>query len=422
MDDEGTNDSGYNAYHTSDTIPSDEIQVWNGTKWAILAGTYVDESDYLKYGDKDGYLIDTPLQQPKLAYADASKNLPMRGQKGIGGQDFPVLEEEEVFPEKLAASFGTGAGTQLTPDENEIVAELGDLGISGNSRALPELEKVPLFPEDKEGEDKIAKGKKRGEVYLLHFNVSPDEVIPSSREDAYTKKFHARHYLGFAEGVGGAQRRIEQHYQATSGVKLIDAIHAKGITFTVARIWEKKDRNFERQLKNQGGLSRHCPICKKLGIDRDSLYRKQVPAMSEGIQTVEKETQVAPAEPEHGPDFVEQEKVIPKTAYPSAKIAQEADEAVSHVFYIEVPPDARDAFWREPPEGKLEFWAFKGRPSVLPNETVYFTFDKVPVGETTVYKLEPPGQSACGETGDFLKYWKLLWLPSAFKKYASMIL
>ncbi len=265
---------------------------------------------------------------------------------------------------------------------------------------------------------KTAKGKKVGEVYLLHFDIDPKAEVPASREDA-SKPFHARHYLGWAEN---AQTRINQHYQAQSGVKLIDAIHAKGITFTVAKVWSKKTREFERQLKNQGGLSRHCPICHRLGIDRDSLYRKQVPAMSEGIQTVEKETQVAPAEPEHGPDFVEQEKVIPKTAYPSAKIAQEADEAVSHVFYIEVPPDARDAFWREPPEGKLEFWAFKGRPSVLPNETVYFTFDKVPVGETTVYKLEPPGQSACGETGDFLKYWKLLWLPSAFKKYASMIL
>src|SRR5208337_556518 len=52
-------------------------------------------------------------------------------------------------------------------------------------------------------------------------------------------------------------------------------------------------------------------------------------------------------------------------------------------------------------------------------ETVYFTFDKVPVGETTVYKVEPPGQSACGETGKYGDHWKLLFLPSELKKYAS---
>ncbi len=265
-------------------------------------------------------------------------------------------------------------------------------------------------------------------VYLLHFNISPEAVIDPSREDAINP-FHARHYLGYSQ-KSNPQARIEQHYQATSGVKLIDAIHAKGITFTVARIWDNVDRNFERKLKNQGGLSRHCPICKKLGIDRDSLYGKRVPDLSEGTQTVEKEIQVAPVEAEHGPDFVEQEKVVPKTAhipqkvesvYPRVKTAQEIDEAISHVFYIEVPPDVRETFWREPPKDKREFWAFKGRPSVLPNETVYFTFDKVPVGETTVYKLEPPGQSVCGETGEYGDHWKLLWQPSLFKKYASLV-
>jgi len=195
----------------------------------------------------------------KQAYADQSANLPLRGQKGIGGQDFPVLEEEEVFPKAAA-----GASTSLMDDEEELLTE-AKTQFDSAGKSAPKLERVPLFSEEK----------------------SPDIVKESSD-------------------------------------------------------------------------------------------------------------------------------------YPHIKTAQEPENSVASVFYIEVPSDVRDSFWREPPEGKLEFWAFKGRPSVLPNETIYFTFDKVPVGETTVYKVEPPGQSACGATGLYLDHWKLSWLPSAFKKYASI--
>ncbi len=132
-----------------------------------------------------------------------------------------------------------------------------------------------------------------GQVYLLHFDIKPGEEVAPTREDA-SKPFHARHYMGWAEN---AQERIDQHYKATSGVKLIEAIHAKGISFTVARIWDDVDRDFERRLKNQGGLNRHCPICKKLGLIPASRYRGKA-----------LEKQVAPASPEAGPDFVEIEK------------------------------------------------------------------------------------------------------------------
>ncbi len=128
-----------------------------------------------------------------------------------------------------------------------------------------------------------------GSVYLLHFDIDPKEEIPAVRPDA-NKPFHARHYLGFATDPTA---RIAQHYDGQSGVKLMDAVHSRGITFTVARLWTKVDRNFERRLKNQGGLSRHCPICKALGIDRDTLRKKRV------------EVEVAPEAPETGPDFVE---------------------------------------------------------------------------------------------------------------------
>ena len=35
-----------------------------------------------------------------------------------------------------------------------------------------------------------------------------------------------------------------------------------GIGFTVARTWDDGDRGKERRLKNSGGASRYCPVCR----------------------------------------------------------------------------------------------------------------------------------------------------------------
>jgi len=157
----------------------------------------------------------------------------------------------------------------------------------------PVGDSVPEAMADAESFTMPKKAGVMGQVYLLHFDIDPKEEVPSTREDA-KKPFHARHYMGWAEN---AQERIDQHYKATSGVRLIEAIHAKGISFTVARIWDDVDRDFERRMKNQGGLNRHCPICKKLGLIPASRYRGKA-----------LEKQVAPETPEAGPDFVEIEK------------------------------------------------------------------------------------------------------------------
>jgi ribosomal protein S18 acetylase RimI-like enzyme/predicted GIY-YIG superfamily endonuclease len=130
---------------------------------------------------------------------------------------------------------------------------------------------------------KTAKGLLIGEVYLLHF------------DKPYK---HARHYLGWAEN---AESRIEQHREG-SAARLTQVIKDAGIGFVVAKVWAEKPRGFERQLKNQGGLSRHCPVCKAEGIDRDSVYRKR-------------EVQVAPETPTTGPDFVEQVTAAAKVQY-----------------------------------------------------------------------------------------------------------
>jgi hypothetical protein len=40
---------------------------------------------------------------------------------------------------------------------------------------------------------------------------------------------------------------------------------AAGCTVTLVRVWDGGSRDLERRLKNQGGLSRHCPTCRAAG-------------------------------------------------------------------------------------------------------------------------------------------------------------
>lgn len=211
-------------------------------------------------------------------------------------EDVQGIAKDEVGQGENA--FGAYKADHVPPDHIELWngKVWGDLWLD---ETIPVADDEGYLLDGELRHPKLAFAKKRGEVYLLHFDINPKEEVPSTREDA-SNPFHARHYLGWAEN---AQARIQEHYNATSGVKLIEAIRARGISFTVARIWpeqggKKVDRNFERRLKNQGGLSRHCPICKSLGIDRDSLRKKK-------IEIKEQEQQVAPETQDVGPDFVE---------------------------------------------------------------------------------------------------------------------
>jgi hypothetical protein len=88
-------------------------------------------------------------------------------------------------------------------------------------------------------------------------------------------------------------------------------------------------------------------------------------------------------------------------------------------FYIEVPRDAREHFWVEPPDGNLEFWAFTERPRCFYNQKIIFTFDKQPVAEAKVLKIEEPGNSICEETGKYEKHHKVFWSPKEFHKYKT---
>lgn len=81
-----------------------------------------------------------------------------------------------------------------------------------------------------------------GTVYLLHFS-RPYK--------------HARHYLGWASNL---ESRLA-HHKAGTGGNLMKVIAREGIPWSLVRTWTPADRNRERQIKRQGGLSRVCPAC-----------------------------------------------------------------------------------------------------------------------------------------------------------------
>lgn len=87
-------------------------------------------------------------------------------------------------------------------------------------------------------------------VYLLHFD---------------RPYFHARHYLG---ATGSLDARLQRH-RAGNGARLVEAVMAAGIGFTLARLWKceswEESRELERKLKRWSGSGQFCPICRGRG-------------------------------------------------------------------------------------------------------------------------------------------------------------
>ena len=118
-----------------------------------------------------------------------------------------------------------------------------------------------------------------GQVYLLHF---------LGEGLAHGAQARTRHYLGWSED---AESRIAQHMRGTSGARLMEVVKERGITFTVARVWDNVTREWERKLKNAGGLSRWCPVCKAEGTIPKSRQRTRA------------EVPAPPPAPPTGPDY-----------------------------------------------------------------------------------------------------------------------
>ena len=97
-----------------------------------------------------------------------------------------------------------------------------------------------------------------GVIYLLHF------------DRPYR---HARHYCGWTTNL---PERLASH--ATGhGARLLEVVAAAGIGWQLARTWIG-DRHREWAIKNQGGLSRSCPMC---GVSpRGPRYAITVPGLA----------------------------------------------------------------------------------------------------------------------------------------------
>lgn len=92
-------------------------------------------------------------------------------------------------------------------------------------------------------------------IYLIHFD----------------KPFHhANHYLGFVES--NLEQRIKKH-KGGYGSKLMAALKRAGIGWSVVRIWETGDRNFERKLKGHSNTP-YCPICNPKGALKRGIQPK----------------------------------------------------------------------------------------------------------------------------------------------------
>ena len=95
---------------------------------------------------------------------------------------------------------------------------------------------------------------------------------------------------------------------------------------------------------------------------------------------------------------------------------KETDIPVKPVMLlIEVPKTHRKGFWTRP-HNKLHYWAFKNRPRAFINERIIFTFDKKPVAQAVVLKIEAPGK----QEGEYKHWHKVYWNPAHFQKFRGV--
>jgi hypothetical protein len=116
-----------------------------------------------------------------------------------------------------------------------------------------------------------------GTVYLLHF----DQPIGNTN----SKVGYAQHYTGWAADL---MARLDAH-RAHSDVKIMEAVRQAGIGWVLAQTWPGS-RFRERQIKNRGGASRFCPVCKDRPAAAVEVRYQPAPRR-----------QAAPAEPEPAP-------------------------------------------------------------------------------------------------------------------------
>lgn len=70
---------------------------------------------------------------------------------------------------------------------------------------------------------------------------------------------HARHYLGYSQGLDSIKYRLA-HHKSGSGANLLKHVANAGIGFQIVRVWPNGSKSDERRLKSHSS-TRLCPIC-----------------------------------------------------------------------------------------------------------------------------------------------------------------
>lgn len=128
-----------------------------------------------------------------------------------------------------------------------------------------------------------------GTVYLLHY------FTPIARK---------RHYLGFTKKR--IEARLREHRSGDVGSQLTNTAVKLGHEWLLVKTWEGVSVDFEKKLKRERHLHRHCNICtteqylrslsalRKVLLDEDQLLR---PVAPEGLRPVAPQT-ARPVAPE----------------------------------------------------------------------------------------------------------------------------
>lgn len=99
-----------------------------------------------------------------------------------------------------------------------------------------------------------------GTVYLIH--ISPDLHYTGWTEDLETRlaQHRATGWVEYPEPVTLADGRKCKGHKTGDGATLLGVANARGLDWSVSRIWEGS-RAVERRIKNWKGSRPLCPIC-----------------------------------------------------------------------------------------------------------------------------------------------------------------
>jgi len=120
-DEEGTNDSGHEAYYCSRV--NSEIEVWTGNQWQSIYSANLDPHTFV---DEEGYIQESPLTKPKFAGAgDANIFLPRHHTETPALHSDPVFETEQeawdtLLPDHKVAHDYEAMFKQLIADQPQF--------------------------------------------------------------------------------------------------------------------------------------------------------------------------------------------------------------------------------------------------------------------------------------------------------------